>query len=390
MEFAIDGVRCSSTSGHFLGASGASHNFFSAQFGINLTHREVARHTEGHWESSTILVVEMPSHTKLKDAPPTEDIDPYVILKVQKNATEAEIRKAYKSLALVQHPDKVDESERPAAHIAFQVLAHAYAILSDPDLRKRYDATGNTSLSETTFFNWADFYADLYADLVTPNNIANFAEKYKGSDQEAKDVLDSYSRNKGSMTRIYETVLLSNPIEDEDRFRIIIDEAIAKGTVPNYAAYDLDIERQKEKRIAKAKKERANFEKIHDKYGPGNSLDALILQRHKSGATAAFLENLENKYAEKSSGKKRKADSEPSEAAFAATAARARKNRASAAKEEVEDEEDGEEDKEDDDVDDDYEEEEAPKAKGKKKAAAHKGQGKGRGRKTNPNYGRTW
>jgi len=189
----------------------------------------------------------------------------------------------------------------------------------------------------------------------------------------------------GSMSRIYETVLLSDPIEDEDRFRIIIEEAIANGDVPDYAEFAMLPERQKEKRIAKARKERANFEKTHKKYGQGNSLQALMLQRHKD-RSGALLEQMEAKYGGTSSGKKRKAPSEPPEEAFAATASRARKTRASAAKEEVEDEEEEEDEEEDDG--DDYEEEEKPKAKsqGKKKAAPRKGNG----RKKNPNYGNKW
>ncbi|WP_439515892.1 J domain-containing protein [Sediminibacterium sp.] len=64
--------------------------------------------------------------------------DYYQILRVLPNATTAEIKKSYRLLAMEFHPDK-----NPNAHAAeqFAFIKEAYAILSDPRQRKKYDAT---------------------------------------------------------------------------------------------------------------------------------------------------------------------------------------------------------------------------------------------------------
>lgn len=65
----------------------------------------------------------------------------YETLGVEKTATEDEIKKAYRKLALKYHPDRNKESD---AEDRFKEIAHAYEILLDPDKRRQYDLTGNT------------------------------------------------------------------------------------------------------------------------------------------------------------------------------------------------------------------------------------------------------
>eukprot|EP00978_Attheya_sp_CCMP212_P038733 scaffold195008_cov69-Attheya_sp.AAC.2 len=67
--------------------------------------------------------------------------DPYQILGVSEDATGAEIKTAYRKLALKHHPDKqTDESSRRRATDQFSKLSNAYEILSDPTLRQEYDS----------------------------------------------------------------------------------------------------------------------------------------------------------------------------------------------------------------------------------------------------------
>ncbi|HEY2656020.1 MAG TPA: DnaJ domain-containing protein [Solirubrobacteraceae bacterium] len=63
-------------------------------------------------------------------------VDHYALLGVRNDATAREIRRAYRRLARLHHPDV---NSRPDGHRRFGELAYAYAILNDPAERARYD-----------------------------------------------------------------------------------------------------------------------------------------------------------------------------------------------------------------------------------------------------------
>lgn len=66
--------------------------------------------------------------------------DYYKILGVEKNASEAEIKKAFRKLALKYHPDKTKGDK--AAEEKFKEVNEANEVLSDPEKRKKYDELG--------------------------------------------------------------------------------------------------------------------------------------------------------------------------------------------------------------------------------------------------------
>lgn len=68
--------------------------------------------------------------------------DYYEILGVSKDATETDLKKAYRKLALQFHPDK---NKTPGAAEAFKAIGNAFAILSDTEKRKQYDLYGADS-----------------------------------------------------------------------------------------------------------------------------------------------------------------------------------------------------------------------------------------------------
>jgi molecular chaperone DnaJ len=70
--------------------------------------------------------------------------DPYEILGVARDAGEAEIKKAFRTLARELHPD-VNRHD-PDAEEKFKQAAEAYEILSDPERRRTYDAFGHEGL----------------------------------------------------------------------------------------------------------------------------------------------------------------------------------------------------------------------------------------------------
>lgn len=72
----------------------------------------------------------------------TSEVDLYDILKIEKSATKAEIKKAYHKAALANHPDKVAPEQREEAETRFKAASQAYEILSDEQKRDLYDTHG--------------------------------------------------------------------------------------------------------------------------------------------------------------------------------------------------------------------------------------------------------
>ena len=67
----------------------------------------------------------------------------YDLLGVKPNATETELKKAYRKLALKFHPDK---NSGPDAEEKFKEISSAYEVLSNEDKRKVYDSYGEKGI----------------------------------------------------------------------------------------------------------------------------------------------------------------------------------------------------------------------------------------------------
>ncbi len=92
--------------------------------------------------------------------------DYYDILGIKKTASQEEIKRAYRELALKFHPDRNKTKE---AEEKFKEINTAYAVLSDPEKRKTYDAYGaegfNDRFSEEDIFrgfNPEDIFKDIF------------------------------------------------------------------------------------------------------------------------------------------------------------------------------------------------------------------------------------
>uniref|UniRef100_A0A0G4I4N6 J domain-containing protein n=1 Tax=Chromera velia CCMP2878 TaxID=1169474 RepID=A0A0G4I4N6_9ALVE len=88
----------------------------------------------------------------------------YKALGVEPSSTQVEIKKAYRKMALLYHPDKNKSEE---ATKKFQVISAAYAILSDTDKRSRYDATGAVDAEEEGVDVGTDDLSDLIEVFMT-------------------------------------------------------------------------------------------------------------------------------------------------------------------------------------------------------------------------------
>jgi len=71
-----------------------------------------------------------------------KQVDCYEVLRVSRDASEQEIKKAFRKLARKYHPDKVDEKDKEKAQKKFSKIGTCYQTLSDPEKRKQYDVTG--------------------------------------------------------------------------------------------------------------------------------------------------------------------------------------------------------------------------------------------------------
>ncbi|KAK1768557.1 hypothetical protein QBC33DRAFT_535350 [Phialemonium atrogriseum] len=71
-----------------------------------------------------------------------EEIDLYELLGVDKSASQTDIKKAYRKLALQHHPDKVPEDMRVESEVKFKAVTQAYEILRDEEKRHLYDTHG--------------------------------------------------------------------------------------------------------------------------------------------------------------------------------------------------------------------------------------------------------
>ncbi|KAF6258506.1 hypothetical protein COO60DRAFT_1626402 [Scenedesmus sp. NREL 46B-D3] len=153
----------------------------------------------------------------------------YEMLGLEKEASQADIKKAYYKLALQWHPDRNPE---PEATAKFQALQRIYEVLSDPAKRKLYDNTG--SLQECEDMVQGGNFQELYnafreATKVTEDDVDSFAAKYRGSADERADLLQLVNRFRGDMRSVFDWLMLSRPELDSHRFRDILEEAITAG-----------------------------------------------------------------------------------------------------------------------------------------------------------------
>lgn len=180
-----------------------------------------------------------------------------------------------------------------------------------------------------------EFYREQLSSMLDSKVISDFQKKYQGSDEERSDLLEAYEKHEGDLDLVYQSVMLSNVLDDDARFRAIIDQAIASGEVASYKAYSEESEKSRQRRKKQAQREAKEAEKHGRELEakkkkaskasggpPGGEDDLLaIISKRQQQRGQGFLAQLEEKYAP-GHGKKRGPPDEPSEEAFAAVNAR--------------------------------------------------------------------
>lgn len=98
--------------------------------------------------------------------------DYYEILGVDRNASQDDVKKAYRKLAKKYHPDMNPDNKAEAEEM-FKEVSEAYEVLADPEKRKRYDQYGHAGMGNafgSDGFQWNDFthyqdISDIFGDF---------------------------------------------------------------------------------------------------------------------------------------------------------------------------------------------------------------------------------
>ncbi|XVE84926.1 hypothetical protein DITRI_Ditri17bG0051100 [Diplodiscus trichospermus] len=113
-------------------------------------------------------------------------VDYYNILRVSRNATEEDLKRSYKRLAMRWHPDKnpVNKNE---AEAKFKQISEAYDVLNDPQKRQIYDLYGEEGLKSAKLSSPSSFgggVAGSRAYRFDPRNVDDiYAKVFEGSEK---------------------------------------------------------------------------------------------------------------------------------------------------------------------------------------------------------------
>ena len=142
--------------------------------------------------------------------------DFYEVLGVAKNASDEEIKKAYRKLAMKHHPDRNQGDAAKPAEEKFKEAKEAYEMLSDPQKRAAYDQYGHAGVDPNMrgpgggaegFGGFAEAFGDIFGDMFGQQGGRRGAggrQVYRGSDLSyAMEItLEEAARGKDAQIRI--------------------------------------------------------------------------------------------------------------------------------------------------------------------------------------------
>ena len=121
--------------------------------------------------------------------------DYYEVLGVPKNATDDDIKKAYRKLAMKHHPDRNQGEEAKKAEEKFKEAKEAYEMLSDAQKRAAYDQFGHAGVDPSAgmgrggpgpegFGGFAEAFGDIFGDIFGGNSgrRAGGQQVFRGND----------------------------------------------------------------------------------------------------------------------------------------------------------------------------------------------------------------
>ena len=209
----------------------------------------------------------------------------YSLLGVEKTATNAEIKKAYRRLVFVYHPDK--NKTDPDAGSKFANITRAYKILSNPDSRRIYDETGDYDDEDEGKINIAETL-NYFRKIYSPKDIESFQSKYINSKDEEEDLINFYNSNGGDIKKILEWIPYSTN-DDVQRYIKIYEKLFKKKTLTKTKKFDetknkVELLKEDAEEAKQAEKEMDNLTK------------AIIGNKRKRNFNN-YLDNLKERYA---------------------------------------------------------------------------------------------
>ncbi|AWD32613.1 Chaperone protein DnaJ [Candidatus Kinetoplastibacterium sorsogonicusi] len=110
--------------------------------------------------------------------------DLYEILGISNNASNDDIKKAYRKLAMKYHPDRNPNNKE--AEDKFKEIQSAYEILGDPEKRASYDRFGSAGIDPNNMNNgmggFAEAFGDIFGDIFGSSSRRSSNSSFKGSD----------------------------------------------------------------------------------------------------------------------------------------------------------------------------------------------------------------
>jgi len=145
--------------------------------------------------------------------------DYYEVLGVEKNASDSEIKKAYRKLAMKYHPDKAGDDKE--AEEKFKEASEAYEVLSDSEKKARYDQYGHAGL-EGAFgqggFSWSDFtHAGDFSDLFGEGGFSSIFEQFFGGFGGGGGRSRGQKRNRGEDLQLEISITLKEVNDGADK-----------------------------------------------------------------------------------------------------------------------------------------------------------------------------
>ncbi|MEZ5626822.1 MAG: molecular chaperone DnaJ [Rhodocyclaceae bacterium] len=114
--------------------------------------------------------------------------DYYEILGVNRDVSDADLKKAYRKLAMKFHPDRNPDSKDAEEH--FKEVKEAYEVLSEPDKRAAYDRYGHAGVDPSMgaaggghgFEGFGDAFGDIFGDIFGGGGRGGRSNVYRGAD----------------------------------------------------------------------------------------------------------------------------------------------------------------------------------------------------------------